>query len=103
VNLGVGTFPIYGTMGDFSSFGLDLHIKGDRDSFIIMPNYLLFIFSEINEGGRYLAMGNRSNDIKYFNISSQFRVKSCTLYQWNGTEYVLVNTVNSTNAEQTWI
>jgi hypothetical protein len=103
VNLGVGTFPIYGTMGDFSSFGLDLYIKGDRDSFIIMPNYLLYIFSEINEGGRYLAMGNRSNDIKYFNISSQFRVKSCTLYQWNGTEYVLVNTVNSTNPEQMWI
>jgi hypothetical protein len=68
-----------------------------------MPNYLLYIFSEINEGGRYLAMGNRSNDIKYFNISPLFRVKSCTLYQWNGTEYVLVNTVNSTNPEQTWI
>jgi hypothetical protein len=104
VNLGVGTFPIYGSMRDFSLFGLDLYIKGDRDSFIIMPYYALFIFSEINQGGRFLSMGNLSNNIEYFNISPLFRVKSCTLYKWNQDTqaYELVNTVNNTNPEQSW-
>jgi hypothetical protein len=104
VNLGVGTFPIYGTMSDFSSFGLSLYIKGDRDSFIIMPFFALFVFSEINQGGKFLSMGNLSNDIEYYNISSLFRVKSCTLYKWNKEDqaYQLVNTVNNTNPEKTW-
>jgi hypothetical protein len=104
VNLGVGTFPIYGTMGDFFSFGLDLYIKGEKDSFIIMPYYALFVFSEINEGGKFLSMGNLSNDIEYYNISPLFRVKSCTLYKYNQTTqaYERVNTVNNTNPEKTW-
>jgi hypothetical protein len=104
VNLGVGTFPIYSSMSDFSSFGLNLYIKGEKDSFIIMPYYALFIFSEINQGGKSLSMGNLSNNIEYFNISSLFRVKSCTLYKWNqGTgSYDIVNTVNNTNPEKTW-
>jgi hypothetical protein len=104
INIGVGTFPIYGSMRDFSLFGLDLYIKGDRDSFIIMPYYALFIFSEINQGGRFLSMGNLSNNIEYFNISPLFRVKSCTLYKWNQDTqaYELVNTVNNTNPEQSW-
>jgi hypothetical protein len=80
VNLGVGSFPIFASMDDFSSFGLNLSIKGDRDSFVIMPYYSLFVFSEINQGGKHLSMENLSNDIEYFNISSSYRVKSCTLY-----------------------
>jgi hypothetical protein len=91
-------------MSDFSSFGMNLYIKGEKDSFIIMPYYALFIFSEINQGGKSLSMGNLSNDIEYFNISSLFRVKSCTLYKWNqGTgSYDMVNTVNNTNPEKIW-
>jgi hypothetical protein len=69
VNLGVGSFPIYGSMSDFSSFGLSLYIKGEKDSFIIMPYYALFIFSEIDQGSKYLSMGNLSNNIEYYNIS----------------------------------
>jgi len=105
VNIGVGTFPIYGSINDFSSFGLNLYIKGDKDSFIIMPYYALFIFSEINQGGKYSSMGNLSNDIEYYNISPLFRVKSCTLYKYNQDlqQYELVNTVNNTNEEKTWI
>jgi hypothetical protein len=82
-NIGVGTFPIYGSMTDFSSFGLSLYTKGDRDSFIIMPYYALFLFSEIYRGGKYTSMGNLSNNIEYYNISPLFRVKSCTLYKYN--------------------
>jgi hypothetical protein len=91
-------------MGDFSSFGLDLYIKGEKDSFIIMPYYALFVFSEINEGGKFLSMGNLSNDIEYYNISPLFRVKSCTLYKYNQDTqaYELVNTVSNTNPEKTW-
>jgi hypothetical protein len=104
VNVGVGTFPIYGGMSDFSSFGMNLFIKGERDSFIIMPYYAVFIFSEINQGGRSLSMGNLSDNIEYYNINGSFRVKSCTLYKWNlGTgSYDIVSTVNNTNAEKTW-
>jgi hypothetical protein len=91
-------------MSDFSSFGLNLYIKGEKDSFIIMPYYALFIFSEINQGGKYSSMGNLSNNIEYYNISPLFRVKSCTLYKYNQDlqQYELVNTVNNTNPEKTW-
>ncbi len=104
VNQGVGTFPIYGSMNDFSSFGLSLYIKGEKDSFIIMPFFALFVFSEINQGGKFLSMGNLSNNIEYYNISPLFRVKSCTLYKYNHDTqaYEVVNTVNNTNPEKTW-
>jgi hypothetical protein len=104
VNIGVGTFPIYGSMNDFSLFGLNLYIKGEKDSFIIMPYYSLFIFSEINQGGKYSSMVNLSNNIEYYNISPLFRVKSCTLYKYNQDTqaYELVNTVNNINPEITW-
>ncbi len=83
---------------------MKLIIKGDRDAVIIKTYYALFISSEINQLGKTLSMGNLSNDIEYFNISSLFRVKSCTLYKWNqGTgSYDIVNTVNKTNPEQIW-
>jgi hypothetical protein len=49
VNQGVGTFPIYGSMNDFSSFGLNLYIKGEKDSFIIMPySFLVKLIKEAN-------------------------------------------------------
>jgi hypothetical protein len=44
VNIGFGTFPIYGTMGDVSLFSLSLYIKGERDGFIIMPTIFYSYF-----------------------------------------------------------
>jgi hypothetical protein len=104
INIGFGTFPIYGSISDFSLLGLSSTIRGDRDSFIIMPYYALFVFSEINQSGKYLSMGNLSNNIEYFNISPLFRVKSCTLYKWNFNIriYEGVSTVNNINPEKTW-
>jgi hypothetical protein len=103
INNGVGTYPIYGSISDFSSLNMELYIQTDRDSFMILPNYALYLFSEINQTGSYLPIGNRTTNIQYYNISKTARVKSCTLYKWNGTAYIQVSTVNSTNPEQTWI
>ena len=81
---------------------MELFIKTDRDSFMILPNYALRLFSEINENGSYLQIGNRTTNIQYYNISKTARVKSCVLYKWDGAVYVRVNTVNNTNPEQMW-
>jgi hypothetical protein len=105
INSGVGTFPIYGSMKRFSDYGLELFIKSENDSFMIMPFFSLIIYSEINNSGRNLTMTNSNiNGIEFFKINSSFRTKSCSLfkYNFNTQQYETVNTINYLNPEKTW-
>jgi hypothetical protein len=105
LNPGVSTFPIFARINDFSALEMDLFIKGDHDSIILLPTYALFIFSEINQGGKSLSMGNRTDNIEYYPISNAYRVKSCVLYKYDleldgYAEVVSISNVQKTT--QTW-
>jgi hypothetical protein len=82
-NPGVSTFPIFSRINDFSAFEMDLFIKGDHDSIILLPSYAIFLFSEKNQGGKFLSIGNRTINVEYYPISSAYRVKSCVLYKYD--------------------
>ena len=84
-------------MRNFGDFGLDLYIKGERDSFIVLPKYSLTVYSSV---GTYVNMENMSNSIEYFNINnSTFRANRCVLYYYNESQqkFIEVSTVNHTN------
>jgi ribosomal protein S11 len=107
INIGVGSFPIYGSISNFADLGMDLFIKSEVDSFCIMPEYAIFAFSEINEKGSYLSMGNTSKtDIEYYNlngINGLIRVKSIVLYKLDDTQsYKRVNTKINKNPDKLW-
>jgi hypothetical protein len=83
---------------------MDLFIKSAYDSFAIMPNYSISVYSEIDYKGYYVSMNNQGKNIEYFNLDSvneTFRVKSLRLYSYNSQNSLMpVKTSNNINPIQ---
>jgi hypothetical protein len=102
---GVSTFPIFSRINDISAIEMYPYIQSDHDSIILLPSYALFIFSEINQGGKYLSMGNLTTNVEYYPISNAYRIKSCVLYRYDSVNQMYAEVASISNVQkttQTW-
>jgi hypothetical protein len=102
---GVSTFPIFSRINDFSALEMYPYIQSDHDSIILLPSYSLFIFSEINQTGKYLSMGNLTANVEYYPISNAYRIKSCILYRYDSVNQTYSEILTVSNVQKpslTW-
>jgi hypothetical protein len=98
---GVSTIPIFSRINDFSAIEIFPYIQSDHDSIILLPSYSLFIFSEINQTGKYLSMGNLTTNVEYYPISNAYRIKSCVLYRYDSVNSAYAEVLSVSNVQKT--
>jgi hypothetical protein len=102
---GVSTFPIFSRINDFSALEMYPYITSNHDSIVLLSGYSIFIFSEVNQTGRYLSMGNLTGNVEYYPISNAYRIKSCVLYRYDTTLEAYAEVLSVSNVQkttQTW-
>jgi hypothetical protein len=102
LNRGVGAFPIYGSIDNFESLGMNRYIKGEKESFVVLPRYRLILYSADN---KFIQLTNSSFvDIQYFNIDTITQTTSCKLLkQDENNNFIPVTTTSNINDTQFWL
>jgi hypothetical protein len=101
LNRGVGAFPIYASIDNFENLGMNRYIKGEKESFLILPRYQLILYSTNN---KFIKLTNSSFvNMEYFNIDVSARTASCRLFkQDENNNFIAIDTMNHTNDTQLW-
>jgi hypothetical protein len=101
LNRGVGAFPIYASIDNFEALGMDRYIKGEKESFLVLPRYQLIIYSTNN---KFIKLTNSSFvNMEYLNIDVSTQTASCRLFkQDENNNFIAINTTNNTNNTQLW-
>ena len=85
VSSGGGSYPIYCSINDYSAWGMN----DIDDSYIVMPGFTLFVFTDISYHGSFIILDN-SYGINILNqaTTNLNQGSSCKLY-YNGVEIVI--------------
>jgi hypothetical protein len=77
LNCGVGAFPIYTSIDNFEALGMNRYIKGEEESFLILPRYQLILYSTNNKFNK-LTKSSFVN-MEYFNLDVSTQTASCRI------------------------
>jgi hypothetical protein len=75
VNSGSGAHPIFCSIKDFNTWGFN----NQDNYYIVMPGYLLQIYTDAGITGTSYSYSNHGSVVKYFNSFSPDNASSCTL------------------------
>jgi hypothetical protein len=97
----VGAFPIYASIDNFEALGMERYVKGEKESFLVLPRYRLILYSADN---KFIQLTNSSFvNMEYFNLDVSTQTASCRLFrQDENNNFIVINTTNNTNNTQIW-
>jgi hypothetical protein len=88
---GSGSYPIYCSINDYSAWGMN----DIDDSYIVMPGFTLFVFTDIFYQGSVIILDN-SYGINILNqATTNLNQGSSCILQYNGNGYLFGNYVNN--------
>jgi hypothetical protein len=99
--LGVGALPIYPSIDNFEALGINRYIKGEKESFLILPKYQIILYSA---NKKFIKLKNSSFvNMEYFNLDVSTKTASCRLFkQDENSNLIIIDTINHTNDTQLW-
>jgi hypothetical protein len=80
---------------------MDRYIKGEKESFLVLPRYQLILYSTNN---KFIKLTNSSFvNMEYFNLDVSTQTASCRLFKQDEiNSFIAVDTTNNTNTTQLW-
>jgi hypothetical protein len=80
---------------------MDRYIKGEKESFLVLPRYQLILYSSNN---KFIKLTNSSFvNMEYFNLDVSTQTASCRLFkQDENNSFIPIDATNNTNTTQFW-